>query len=162
MQYLVDGHNLIPYVPGISLADIDDEDQLIKLLQIHGRVTRSRIEVFFDKAPAGKPRIRKVGMVTVHSIPEPAIADTAIIRKVQSLGKATGGYSVVSHDREVQSTCRRLGARIVDSPDFAHSIQNSLRAESKRSKEQPEVDALEVDAWLKMFEEGNTTSKNQD
>ncbi len=162
MQYLIDGHNLIPFIPGMSLTDIDDEDQLIKLLQIHGRVSRSKIEVFFDKAPVGKPRSRKVGMLTVHSIPDPETADSAIIRRVQSLKIAPGSLSVVSHDREVQSSCRRLGARIVESQDFSRSIQSSLRSEGKRAKEQPEVAVAEVESWLKVFEGEKTSYKNQD
>jgi predicted RNA-binding protein with PIN domain len=162
MQYLIDGHNLIPFIPGISLKDIDDEDQLINLLQIHGRVSRSRIEVFFDKAPSGKPRTRKVGLVTVHSIPEPETADSAIIRRVKSQKFAPGSLSVVSHDREVQTACRRMGAKIIESLDFSRSIQSSLRSGEKREKEQPEVDKAEVEAWLKVFEGEKTSEKNQD
>jgi hypothetical protein len=162
MQYLIDGHNLIPFIPGMNLTDIDDEDQLINLLQIHGRVSRSKIEVFFDKAPAGKPRSRKVGMLTVHSIPEPETADSAIIRRVKSLKIVPGSLSVVSHDREVQTACKRIGAKIVESQDFSRSIQSSLHSEGKRVKEQPEVAATEVEAWLKVFGGEKTTDKNQD
>ena len=50
MPYLIDGHNLIPKIPGLSLEMLDDEDRLIELLQEFARVRRQRIEVFFDQA----------------------------------------------------------------------------------------------------------------
>ena len=31
-RYVVDGHNLVPKVPGMSLSDPDDETKLISLL----------------------------------------------------------------------------------------------------------------------------------
>ena len=34
MHYLIDGHNLIARVPGLSLADPDDEVKLLQLLKI--------------------------------------------------------------------------------------------------------------------------------
>jgi predicted RNA-binding protein with PIN domain len=150
MQYLIDGHNLIPFIPGMSLADFDDEDRLVSLLQLHGRVSRSRIEVFFDKAPIGQPRTRRVGMVTVHSIASPAIADTAIIERVKSI-KNPRSWNVVSHDRMVQDSCRRLGAIIVDSPDFARSILESQRKDGQKAREQPMLETGELDEWLKLF-----------
>jgi hypothetical protein len=33
MPYIVDGHNLIPKVPGLNLQDMEDELQLVELLQ---------------------------------------------------------------------------------------------------------------------------------
>ena len=32
MTYLIDGHNLIPHVAGLSLDQLDDEDGLVALL----------------------------------------------------------------------------------------------------------------------------------
>ena len=33
MPYLIDGHNLIPKVRGLSLQSMDDEMELVELLQ---------------------------------------------------------------------------------------------------------------------------------
>ncbi|MBP1702274.1 MAG: hypothetical protein H6Q38_1381, partial [Chloroflexi bacterium] len=43
MPYIVDGHNLIPKIPGLSLRAIDDEMQLIELLQEFCRVQRKAL-----------------------------------------------------------------------------------------------------------------------
>ena len=42
MPYLIDGHNLIPKVAGLSLKAVDDEMQLIELLQEFCRIGASR------------------------------------------------------------------------------------------------------------------------
>lgn len=157
MQYLIDGHNLIPFVPGLNLSDMDDEERLVSLLQVHARVSRSRIEVYFDKAPEGRQRTRKVGMITVHSIRPPAIADSAIIDRIRSLKKTANGWSVVSHDRAVQDACRRLGARIVDSPEFTRMLLESIGKEQQRTREQPELGEVDVEEWLRLFKAGKDT-----
>lgn len=162
MHYLIDGHNLIPYIPGISLADMDDEDSLVWMLQIHARVSRSKLEVFFDKAPAGRAGIRKVGMVTVHSITATSIADTAIIARVRSMKKGASSCSVVSSDNRVKTECERLGAKVVESAEFSKMIQKSLEKEQQKEKEQPVVDPGDIEEWLNVFGNGKTKDYDQD
>ena len=45
---IVDGHNLIPKIKGLSLKMLDDESELIQILQEYARLTRKKIEVYFD------------------------------------------------------------------------------------------------------------------
>ena len=66
MPYLIDGHNLIPKVPGLSLKAIDDEMQLVEKLQEFCRRRGKQVEVFFDKAPPGGRRVRVFGPVTAR------------------------------------------------------------------------------------------------
>ena len=54
MPYLIDGHNLIPRIPGLSLKDLDDETALIQILQRFAARQGSRVDVFFDRAPPGQ------------------------------------------------------------------------------------------------------------
>ncbi len=39
-MYIIDGHNLIPKLPGRSLRELDDEMALVGLLQTFGRLRR--------------------------------------------------------------------------------------------------------------------------
>lgn len=162
MQYLVDGHNLIPFIPGLHLSDMDDEDNLIHLLQIHARVSRSRIEVFFDRAAVGRAGARKMGTIMAHFLPEGYIADKAIIEKVRSLKNTASGCTVVSQDREVQSACRHLGAKIMDSREFAAQIQVSLRKDQQQRAEKGSMDAGELEEWMRLFEAGKPDKNRQD
>jgi len=63
MQFLIDGHNLIPKIPGLSLQEMDDEQQLIILLQEFCRLQRKQVEVFFDQAATTETRARSYGSV---------------------------------------------------------------------------------------------------
>jgi predicted RNA-binding protein with PIN domain len=156
MQYLIDGHNLIPFIPGITLADMDDEESLVRILQIHARVSRSKLEVFFDKAPAGRAGTRKVGMITVHSITATSIADTAIIARVRSMKKGASSWTVVSSDNRVKTECKRMGAKVVESAEFSKMVQNSMKKEQEKEKEQPVVDPGDIEEWLDVFGSGKT------
>jgi predicted RNA-binding protein with PIN domain len=153
---LIDGHNLIPFIPGITLADMDDEESLVRILQIHARVSRSKLEIFFDKAPAGRAGTRKVGMITVHSITATSIADTAIIARVKSMKKGASSWTVVSSDNRVKTECKRLGAKVVESAEFSKMVQNSLKKEQQKEKEQPVVDLGDIEEWLDVFGGGKT------
>ena len=69
MFFLIDGHNLIPKIPGMSLESLDDELGLIKQLQIYCRISRDSVEVFFDRAAPGQAGTKNHGVVKVHFIP---------------------------------------------------------------------------------------------
>jgi predicted RNA-binding protein with PIN domain len=162
VQYLIDGHNLIPYIPGLSLGDLDDETELIRLLQVHARVRRSNVEVFFDKAPVGHSGTRKIGMITVHSVSNNSIADRAIIDRLRQMKKSAANWVVVSSDLWVQGESNRLGAKVMNSGEFSKALQNSLRMEQKRIKEESEPSAGEIDEWLKEFGEKKDSSDVMD
>ena len=100
MPYLIDGHNLIPKIPGMNLGDIDDEIQLVKKLQEFCRQRRKKVEVFFDSAPPGGIRTQKFGRVTAFFITQGSTADTAIRSRLQKLGRAAKNWTVVTSDRE--------------------------------------------------------------
>ena len=68
MPYLVDGHNLIPNIPGITLKDLDDESDLIGLLERFASRERTRVEVFFDQAPPSRAGSRSFARVKAHFI----------------------------------------------------------------------------------------------
>jgi predicted RNA-binding protein with PIN domain len=110
MAYIVDGHNLIPKIPGLSLRALDDEMQLIELLQEFCRVRRKKVELYFDNAPPGQAQVRKFGWVTARFIRQGSSADQAIHNRLEALGAAARNWTVVSSDQAVQSSARRSGA----------------------------------------------------
>jgi uncharacterized protein len=152
MIYIVDGHNLIPKLPGLSLEQIDDELRLIERLQVFCRINRSSIQVFFDQAPAGFSGARSFGMVRAHFVPQGTIADDAITRHLQRLGKVARNQTLVSSDRRVQAEGRAAGAQVVSSEAFASLI---LAAEAKAAEtartEDKSLSSGEVDEWLELF-----------
>ena len=153
MAYIIDGHNLIPKIPGISLQDIDDEIKLIKVLQDFCCQRSKRVDVYFDNAPAGVPRTRRFGLVTAHFIRRGRTADTAIRSRLHKIGRASRNWTVVTSDREVASEARAAGARVIASDVFARELTNADRADEASLEMDPNLslDSNDMDDWLKIF-----------
>ncbi len=153
MIYLIDGHNLIPNIPGLSLRDLDDEMRLVEMLRVFAGARRSQVEVFFDGAPPGHGGARNFGTVKAHFVRAGRTADDAILAALRSLGARAGEARVISSDRRVQAEARALRAGLVDSASFARELlqlQISARPSSPDPRELPPP-ADEVDEWLKLF-----------
>lgn len=154
MPYLIDGHNLIPKIAGMSLRQIDDEERLITLLQTYQRAKRCQIELFFDQAAPGNAGTRKAGNLKVHFVHQGSTADAAITRRLQTLGKAARNWVVVTSDRRVQGEARAHQAGVVSSEAFAREIDSTLRsAEQAQRSQPPKVHPDEVDEWLEFFKD---------
>lgn len=153
MNYLIDGHNLIPHIPDLSLEAIDDEKDLIHLLQEFCRVRpRTHIHVYFDNAPAGAPPERRYGPVTAHFVPSRTTADNAIAVHIQRLGRAARNWTVVSSDRQVQAAARAQGASVKTSSAFSAELKRALRTHAtKKDKRDLPLSTEEVDEWLQIF-----------
>jgi uncharacterized protein len=129
-MYIIDGHNLIPKIPGWSLRAMDDEEKLIALLQVYARVRRrSQIEVYFDGAPPGQSGTRVYGGIRAHFVPAAQTADDAIRRRLAELGRRARNASVVTSDRQVQANVRAAQARVIPSEDFARELLEASQEE---------------------------------
>lgn len=155
MPYLIDGHNLIPKIPGLSLQELEDENHLIQLLQDFCRIQRKQVEVYFDNAPAGQASVRRFGQVTAHFVRRGSTADAAICQRLARLGKSTSNWTVVSSDGAVQAAARAAHAQVVSSENFSRLLRQSLAdASAEVIEDRPEgLSPGEVDEWLKLFRE---------
>jgi predicted RNA-binding protein with PIN domain len=152
MPTLIDGHNLIPKVPGMSLQMIDDEDRLIALLIVYCRVRRQVVEVFFDQAPPGYSGKRRAGQVIVHYVRQGKTADQAILDRLRQQGKTAKDWKVVSSDRQVRAEAHALGARLFSSEEFSAELQSARQAAQVQQKENPAPPGPEeLEEWLKLF-----------
>lgn len=154
MPYIIDGHNLIGQMPDISLAELDDEQRLIELLQDfcnrHGRIA----EVYFDNAPPGVPRARTYGRLTAYFTRSGKSADQAIFERLHRLGKEARNWTVVSSDRQVQAMAKAARAKILSSNEFARQLKRSNIATETTYPEKgrlAELDSDEVERWLGLF-----------
>jgi predicted RNA-binding protein with PIN domain len=154
MPYLIDGHNLIPKVPGMSLAVIDDEDRLIAALQVFFQVRRQRVEVFFDQAPPTRAGRKMAGSVVVHYVRQGKSADHAIRDTLERLGKAAQNWTVVSSDRQVLADARARRAALLSSEQFAVLLLAARQAAQTAQKENPAPTGVDdLDEWLRLFGE---------
>ena len=119
MPYLIDGHNLIPHVPGIELDDLEDERALIQRLLPFASSRGSRVEVFFDRALPGTAREQQHGRVRVCFASRGTSADDLIRKRLGALGKGAKNWTVVSSDREVIREAQGSRARVLSAREFA-------------------------------------------
>jgi len=153
MPYLIDGHNLIPKIPGLSLGDIDDELQLIQLLQEFWRLQRKQVEIHFDNAQPGQPRARVFGAVTARFSRPGKTADQAIQEHLTRLGRAARNWTVVSSDHSVQAAARAARAQSMSAEAFAAALRQALDhpPETGGRGEDTALDPDEVQDWLDIF-----------
>ena len=149
---LIDGHNLIPKIKGLSLSMLDDEMELIQILSEYARLSRKKLEVYFDNAPINKSGTRNFGMVTAHFVREGSTADDALIQRVYKMGRRARNVKVVTSDQRVQRQVLACQAEILLSEVFAKEIEKVLTASPGGGKPDPErMSEGEVENWLKIF-----------
>ncbi|MDZ4159453.1 MAG: NYN domain-containing protein [Anaerolineaceae bacterium] len=160
MPYLIDGHNLIPWVRGLSLADVDDELQLVERLQNFCRIRRTRVEVYFDRAAPGRSGTRTFGSVLAYFVDPSQSADWAITNRLRKLRGGARNWTVVSSDQEVKAAAGAAGARVVESSLFGRQMDQTYFEEQNGAPEdEKRVDVGENEDWLRLFGADDKTDK---
>ncbi len=154
MPLLIDGHNLIPKVAGLSLQAPDDEMRLVRLLQRYCAHRNTRAEVYFDRAAAGQAGRRGFGAVTAVFVRTGRTADQAIASRLRALGRQAANWTVVSSDREVQRAARWARARVLSSEAFAQEL-HALMSQHPSEEKPASLSESELEEWLKLFGESD-------
>lgn len=160
-KYVIDGHNLIPKVPGIRLQDAEDEYRLIEMLNEYCRLSRSQVEVFFDGAPTPGQTARKSGLVHPHFVRKGLSADDAIIEYARKNQSPTNLLTVISSDHRIVMAVKSVGCTTMSSDAFAIEMQrifsSPLYVQGQKDKKLSED---EVTGWLNEFENNQIRPDN--
>ncbi len=149
MPLLIDGHNLIGRTPGLSLADPDDEAELVRWIQRYCRHHRRRATVIFDAGVVGgRSRALSTPEVEVVFAPPGRRADDVIRERLRK-ARDPAGWIVVSSDREIQRMARQVGARVVSSEEFAAAMRSPPRI--PQEDRAPQMSEEEIREWLDLF-----------
>jgi uncharacterized protein len=158
MPLIIDGHNLIPKIPGMHLSDLNDEMRLVGMLQDYARIRRKGpVECYFDKAPVGQPRTQKIGIIKVQFARPGQTADDDIEMRLSQLGREARNYTVVSADQRVRRAARGAGAIDLSSDEFVKDLIVTLKSgdlkqeKPKKPSMEEKLSGQEVDMWLNMF-----------
>ena len=153
MPFLVDGHNLIPFIPGITLKDLEDEQALIGLLEGFASQERTRVEVYFDQAPPSWAGSRSFGRVKAHFVRRGITADQAIVARLRKMEKESKNWTVVTSDKEILAEARSIHSKTLSSRDFARMLTRAKTSPGANGDggEKPKVSGEEVDYWLDQF-----------
>ena len=152
MPYLIDGHNLIGTgrLPGISLADEDDEEKLVRLLRRFRARARTRVTVVFERGlPGGHARgLSGGGVEVVFASATGQTADEVLIARIRRT-RHPAALRVVSSDQHVLRVARERGCRVVPTPVFARELTRPLPQTPAR--ENVRLSQEEVEEWLRIF-----------
>ena len=152
-RLVIDGHNLIPKVHGVSLQDAEDENKLIDILNEYCRLSRTQVEVFFDAAPVPGSPSRKSGLVHAHFIRKGLTADDAIIDFVRRHQSPDRLFTVISSDHRVLSAAKNAGAATMTSEVFAVEMQRVFSSPvAVQAQKEKQLSESEVALWLTEFE----------
>lgn len=154
MIIIIDGHNLIPKIPGLSLLQMDDESRLLTILRDYSRLRRKKLEVYFDRAPVGRSGLYMDGTIRVFHVSEKTTADEEIIQRVRRTGKRAKEFIVISSDHHVQNQVRALGAQAITSEQFVQELYAGLNGSgSSMSENKPDrqLSEDEVQEWIDLF-----------
>ncbi len=149
MPLLIDGHNLIARLPGISLDDPYDEAKLVERLRSYRARTGKRIVVVFDGGvPAGWSADLSSGGITVIFAAPGRPADKIIIERIRR-SRDPRELVVVSSDREVTAVAEECGARVMPAESFAATLNAPSPAVGERAD--VTLSPAEVKEWLNIF-----------
>lgn len=150
LKLLIDGHNLIGKMPGLSLADIDDEENLVAMLRKYAMRRRARIVVVFDSgSPGGRSHeLSGGGVEAVFAANGHTNADRVIIERIREV-KRPQEWAVVSGDRSIQHEAKRRRMRVIESAAFARQLAPPETAEPTR-QEKPLPDD-DIEEWFDLF-----------
>jgi predicted RNA-binding protein with PIN domain len=159
MHYLIDGHNLIAKIPGISLGQAQDEFELALRLKSWASAKRKRrVTVLFDKGmPGGTARMLSNRDVTVIFAPQGQTADALLIARIQQI-KHPPEYTLVSSDQQIIAAAQKRKMRTMRSEEFVGALgyDERLIAPSEPAVPAEKTDNVtlseaEVNEWLELF-----------
>ncbi len=157
MHYLIDGHNLIARVPGLSLADPDDEAKLVQLLKRWALAdARRKVTVIFDKGlPAGEAKHLSGGGVRALFAPGNLSADALIIRRIEGI-EDPAQHTVVSSDGAILRAAKRRRVPTQRSEQFAAAMVNertfpTATRPAADPHDNPRLSPNELNEWLELF-----------
>lgn len=153
MPILIDGHNLIGQLPGMSLADPDDEAKLVLLLRRYAARRRGRkVIVVFDGGVYGHPDNLNGYGVETHFARAPGNADAELIRRIRAV-RRRDEWLVVSSDRAVTGEAQAHGITALSAQAFARRLaamdQPPATLRDKRT-DRP-LSKAEIEEWMRVF-----------
>ena len=159
MALIIDGHNLIPKLRGMSLSDPEDEQKLIQVLQAYCRLRRKQVEVYFDRAPAGQAGEQRYGQVRAIFVPSGVSADAAIMARLKKLGRRARNVTVVSSDRQVQQAARALHATVRSAEDFAKEWETLSSTQPELDFRNQPLSEEDLAYWERLFARGDDQNR---
>lgn len=156
MPYLIDGNNLIGYLPSLEIRSDESRHELISRLIVFQKVKNTRVVVVFDGPP--DPDLTEEdfkGISFFVHYPDFGQNADSVIKKIISKETDLRRFFVVSSDREIISFAKSKGAQSLKCPEFNKLLKKALKKYKKIMELEKNVELpspLEVKLWSNLFE----------
>jgi len=156
MPYLIDGNNLIGYLPALELKSDESRYELISRLLIFQEIKNTRVMVVFDGPP--DPNLTQEDFKEIPFyvfFPDFGQNADEVIKKIITKETDLRRFFVVSSDREIKFFAKSKGAKTIDCTEFNKQLKKALKKYKKNMELEKDVELpspLEVKFWSKLFE----------
>ncbi len=152
MPYLVDGHNLLAQIPGLSLRSPEDRQRLLQALAGFSRARRCRVTVVFDgdPLPGWREELHLGGVRVVHS-GTGRTADTALLDLIRS-SRTPADLILVTSDRSLQDRGRHLGAKGMRGHVFRKMMAGGSGRGTHPAEKPERSDPEEIAYFMELFD----------
>ena len=150
MRYLVDGNNLIGHERGLSLADGESREVLVRALCSLSRRNGKAVTVVFDGSPghgAARSDLGKVKILYAGAGRTSMSADDRILRLLDGEGRPSE-VTVVTSDQSLGNRARALGAATLPCHRFRPLLHETAAADARGPEKPTHVDLRE---WADYF-----------
>lgn len=154
MPYLIDGHNLISYLPDITLDDPDDEAKLVNKLKGFAARVRKKITVIFDNGlPGGESALSNHSVKVIFAASRRTNADRIIRERIRNQ-RNPAVWTVVSSDQEVMDYAKQHRMNTLTCVEFAQILRRPPRPKHDPSEAANlYISPEEVEEWLQIFDD---------
>ncbi|CAG1769163.1 hypothetical protein BAC2_00099 [uncultured bacterium] len=139
-MYLIDGYNLLHVLKPHRRAAVDDLSrlQMLAMLSEFARRKSAAVICFLDGTSGNlaASEFHRPGVRVIFCGPDNQSADVAIGRFVEE-SLEPHKLVVVSNDREVRGVCKREGAKLLKSDDFAAMLSAPKQTGNAREEAAP-------------------------
>jgi predicted RNA-binding protein with PIN domain len=156
MPYLIDGHNLIGKLPGLSLSDPADELKLAARLQAFAQRVRQTVTVVFDPGTTYVAQRRQTAGEVRVIYARPGDSADRVIVSLARQERQKARLTVVTSDRAVIGQVRAEGVAVITSEAFVALMQPPAAAvdeDEEAERANVRISSDEVDSWMKEFKE---------
>jgi predicted RNA-binding protein with PIN domain len=147
---IIDGHNLIGRMRGLSFEDEERgrEEVLRRVGAVKGSGGEPVLVVFDGNRPDRRVSGRFGGVRVAYSAAGRS-ADDEIVARLESSQRKD--ITVVTSDRNLADRCRARGASILSAQLFVARL-DPISSKGSKTPEKPEPGPGEVERWLSIFE----------
>ncbi len=155
MRYLIDGHNLIAYLPDIQLDDPEDEVKLVyKLRGFAARSKKSlKMTVIFDGGiPGGVEQNLSNSVLTARFAAAESSTGDSVLRSLIQKASDPAQFTLVTSDQELIDLARVRNMPVMTAAEFIGFMNSTAKPHPPEAKKNnPKLSKSEVEEWLDIF-----------